>query len=113
MIYFSILLLFQEPTKRKWKLGSFKEFTNEAGLRALFAEFLGTFMLVLFATGTNNTMSSLDCKLKLKHYCHLQCFSTSTFRRHVSIEAEGITCSITIVKIIQIGKNHNNCIIMY
>ncbi|XP_063686516.1 uncharacterized protein LOC134820224 [Bolinopsis microptera] len=44
----------EELPKREWKLGSFKEFTNEAGLRALFAEFLGIFMLVLFATGGIN-----------------------------------------------------------
>ena len=43
--------LLQELVKRQWKVGSFKEFTNEAGLRALFSEFLGTFMLVLIATG--------------------------------------------------------------
>lgn len=39
---------------RQWKLGSIKECANEAFLRALFAEFLGTFMLVLIATGGIN-----------------------------------------------------------
>ncbi|KAL5265108.1 hypothetical protein ACHWQZ_G005999 [Mnemiopsis leidyi] len=39
---------------RKWTVGSYREFTDQAGLRALFSEFLGTFMLVLFATGGIN-----------------------------------------------------------
>jgi len=43
-----------DPKKRQWKLGSFREFTNVTGLRELFSEFLGTFMLVLIATGGIN-----------------------------------------------------------
>ena len=51
MLNMTGLSLQPDPASRQWTLGSYKEFTDQAGLRALFSEFLGTFMLVLFATG--------------------------------------------------------------
>ena len=74
-LFFLLQLQQATKTKREWKLGSFKEFTNEAGLRALFAEFLGTFMLVLFATG-----DTLECN---------RCCSISTSRLPVFDAAVG------------------------
>ena len=51
MTNFRISQFFLQTEKREWKLGCIRELTVAAGLRALFAEFLGTFMLVMVATG--------------------------------------------------------------